>query len=67
MTISAARLHHVRCDGEKLPQVALVGRTNSLFPILHKQPMSFILLVKCSFIIQGNFILQLRRGSLLNV
>lgn len=67
MEISAARLHHVHCDGEKLPQVALVARTNSLFPLLHKHPMSFILLVKRSFIIQGNFILQLRRGSLLNV
>lgn len=46
MKISAARLHHVHCDGEKLPQVALVGRTNSLFPPLHQQPMGFILLVK---------------------
>ena len=33
----------------------------------HTQPQSFMLLLKCAFIIQGNFIQQLRTGSLLNV
>ena len=38
-----------------------------LIPSTHTQPLSFILLLKCAFIIQWNFIQQLRRGSLLNV
>lgn len=71
-------LHHVRSEGESWED-ALVGGGGRksvptvlppcifLIPSAHTQPLSFILLLKCAFIIQWNFIQQLRRGSLLNV
>lgn len=52
-------------EAESVPTILLP----CLFLILstHTQPQSFILLLKCAFIIQWNFIQQLRRESLLNV